>query len=98
MASSSTPNEKLTNLLSELRDTLETVSERLAAPPLATSRNEDTTSASNGDASDEEIQQLKLNVTRLQGELGTSAELHDLIFHSPSISFSAVPTAIRYSK
>ncbi|KAH6915778.1 Afadin and alpha-actinin-binding-domain-containing protein [Coprinopsis sp. MPI-PUGE-AT-0042] len=66
MSSSTTPNEKLTSLLSDLRDNLETVSERLiVAPPTpSSSKTKDDTSKS-----DEENQRLQKQVASLESEL-----------------------------
>lgn len=67
MSSSKMPNEKLTTLLSDLRDNLETVSERLiVTPPTSSfSKTKDDTPKLN-----EEHQGLHKKVASLESELG----------------------------
>ncbi|TFK29578.1 hypothetical protein FA15DRAFT_663719 [Coprinopsis marcescibilis] len=77
IASSSTPNEKLTTLLSGLRDGLETVSEKLAVPPAPSesrpsasgSNSTDPTEAERIREKEEEIQRLQKAISNLQHEL-----------------------------
>ncbi|EAU90393.2 hypothetical protein CC1G_00777 [Coprinopsis cinerea okayama7 len=67
IASITTPNEKLSTLLSDLRDNLETVSERLVAPPLpSTSSDEKPTKPK---ASNDEVQRLRATIASLKDEI-----------------------------